>query len=105
MVAPDPSLIALTVLGCPAVEALDEGAPGSVASYLPGRCIAGVSVGDDVLTVQVRMAWSSSVAALTQQVRAVLLPLAGGRRIDISVSDIALPEPADGPAAVSPAPA
>lgn len=103
MVAADPELIARTVDACPAVDQLDFGPAGGVATYLPGRRIDGVSVDDRVVTVQVRMAWGASVAALNDQVKAVLLPIAGGRRIDVSVSDIALPahdgEPAGPPQA------
>lgn len=105
VVAADPDLIARTVLACPAVDALDAGEPGSVATYLPGRQIAGVSVDEHRVAVQVRMRWGTTVQMLQQQVRAVLQPLVGNRRIDIAVSDIALPTSADGRPGIPPAPA
>lgn len=105
MLAGDPELIARTVLACPAVDALDAGPAGGAATYLPGRRIDGIAVDDRTVSVQVRMAWNSSVAALTKQVRGALLPIAGGRRIDITVSDVALPGHGNGQPGISPAPA
>lgn len=106
---PDPELIARTVLACPAVESLDSGGPGGPATYLPGRRIDGVSVSDSAVSVRVRMSWGTTVAAVDTQIRAVLLPIAGGRRVDITVGDIATPQDAagsgdtDGPPGISPA--
>ena len=104
----DPELIASTVLTCPAVDALAAGAPGGPATYLPGRRIDGVSVSDHTIAVQVRMSWGTTVSAVDRQIRAVLLPIAGGRRIDITVGDIAVPPDSasritDGQAGIPPA--
>lgn len=99
--AADPDLIARMVLSCPAVDGLDAGAPGSVETYLPGRRITGVAVDDGRVTVQVRMVWGTTVDALISQVRAVLAPLVGDRRIDIVVSDVASPTYSDGRAGIS----
>jgi hypothetical protein len=43
---PDPEAVAAAVLAHPAVLRLDGGAWGTVASYLPGRRLLGVRVGE-----------------------------------------------------------
>src|SRR5690242_4584752 len=98
-------MIARLVLACPAVDSLDAERPGSPTTYLPGRRIDGISVSDRSLAVQVRMRWGATAGTLDQQVRAAVAPIAGGRRIDITISDIALPGQVDGPTGIPAPPA
>jgi hypothetical protein len=51
----DVDAVAAAVLACPGVAALDGGQYGEVASYLPGRKVAGVMVSDGRVKVQVRL--------------------------------------------------
>jgi hypothetical protein len=100
--------VAAVVRGCPGVSALDGGRFGEVASYLPGRVVSGVAVDDDRIRVQVRSAWGIPATDLAAVITAALTPLAGGRPVDVTISDIDDPSPAQpaGPAlrAVPPPP-
>jgi hypothetical protein len=54
----DVDAVAAAVAGCTGVSALDGGRFGEVASYVPGRKVPGVVVGDGRVTVQVRSRWA-----------------------------------------------
>jgi hypothetical protein len=83
----DVDAVAAAVQGCTGVAALDGGPFGQVASYLPGRKVTGVVVGDGRVTVQVRSRWvpAPDLAAL---IAAVLMPLTGHRPVDVVIADI-----------------
>ena len=87
----DIDTVAAAVRACPGVEDLAPGALGSVASYLPGRTIAGIAVADDRVTIQVRSVWAVPIAVVAAQLRSAIAGLVGGRRVDIVVADIADP--------------
>ncbi|GIF62697.1 hypothetical protein Ais01nite_07320 [Asanoa ishikariensis] len=76
---------------CPAVDALVEGPPAMAATYLPRRRVTGIRIEDDVVTIQVRLRWESTVGQLARQVWSAVRPLAGGHRVDIVVADITAP--------------
>jgi hypothetical protein len=76
------------VLRCAHVAVLGSGLAGGAATYLPGRRIEGVRVTDDALELEVRMAWGSTADQLGSQVRAAVAPLAAGKRVDVSITDI-----------------
>ncbi|SNS67776.1 hypothetical protein SAMN05421812_101372 [Asanoa hainanensis] len=84
----DVDKIAAAAQDCPAVDALVEGPPAMAATYLPRRRVTGIRIEDDVVTIQVRLRWGSTVGQLAQQVWAAVRPLAGGHRVDIVVADI-----------------
>jgi hypothetical protein len=88
---PDPEAIAAAARRCPAVADLDGGGPVRIAAYLPGRRVDGVRVEDDRVLLGVVAAWGAPLVALTDQVRAAVVPLAGGRRVDVHVADVRLP--------------
>jgi hypothetical protein len=90
----DVEKLAAAVEGCPAVAMPVEGPPAMAATYLPGRRVAGIRIDGDVVTVQVRLRFGSTVGQLARQVWSVAGPLAGPRRVDIVVADIS--EPATG---------
>jgi hypothetical protein len=88
---PDADAIASAARRCPAVADLHGGGLVQVATYLPGRRVEGVRVEEDRVLVSVVAAWGMPLVALTDQVRAAVTPLAGGRRVDVHIADIQLP--------------
>jgi hypothetical protein len=87
--------VAAAVAGCTGVSGLDGGQFGEVASYLPGRIVPGVVVGDGRVRVQVRSRWGVPAPDLAALISAVLAPLTGHRPVDVVIADI------DDPPAVS----
>jgi hypothetical protein len=84
--------IVSAVRRCPAVAGLHGGGLVHVATYLPGRRVDGVRVGEDDVQISVVAAHGIPLLALTDQVRSAVAPLAGSRRIDVHVADLQLPE-------------
>ena len=84
----DVDAVAAAVQGCTGVAALDGGPFGQVASYLPGRKVTGVVVGDGRVTVQVRSRWGVPAPDLAALIAAVLAPLTGPRPVDVVIADI-----------------
>jgi hypothetical protein len=84
----DVDAVAAAVAGCAGVAALDGGPFGEVATYLPGRMVAGVVVGNGRLTVQVRSRWGIPAADLAVRITAVLVSLTGRRPVDVVIADI-----------------
>lgn len=84
-------VIASAARRCPAVADLYGGGPVQVATFLPGRRVEGVQLEEERVLLSVVAAWGAPLIALTDQVRAAVAPLAGGRRIDIHVAEIRLP--------------
>jgi hypothetical protein len=91
----DVAAVAAVVLGCAGVSGLDGGRFGEVASYLPGRQVAGVVVRDGRVRVQVRSRWAVPAPALAAGITAALAPLTGSRPVDVVIGDIDDP-PQDG---------
>ena len=83
--------VASAVRSCPGVDDLAIGALGSVATYLPGRTVAGVAVAQDHVTIQLRSRWGVPTDTVAGQVRSAVAALVGLRRVDIVVADIADP--------------
>lgn len=77
--------IAAAVTACPGVAGL---AAGPVATYLPGRIVAGVAVRDGALQVAVIARYGQPLAETAEQVRAAASRVAPGRRVDVAVEDI-----------------
>jgi len=101
--APDPDLLRAAVLACPSVARLSGGLPGArVATYLPGRRVPGVVIGDGAVTLHVVVRYPTTVHGVVSDVRRATAPLAPGCRIDIVVADLLLPEEA--PATGAPLP-
>jgi hypothetical protein len=84
----DVDAVAAAVQGCTGVAALDGGPFGQVASYLPGRKVTGVVVGDGRVTVQVRSRWGVPAPDLAALIAAVLAPLTGQLPVDVVIADI-----------------
>lgn len=88
---PDPDAIVKAVLAEPDVVKLHSGAFGEVATYLPGRRVAGVQVGEQRVSVHVTVQLGSPVQPVARRVRAAVEPLAGGRPVDVVVEDVVDP--------------
>jgi len=87
-------LVAERVLACPVVAALAGGLAGQAATYLPGRRVAGVSWRDDVCEVAVVLRLDGRpLPELAEEVRRALEPVAGGRAVDIVITDVVAGEP------------
>jgi hypothetical protein len=84
----DVDMIATAVRLCAGVSALDGGAHGEIATYLPGRKVTGVVVGDGRVTVQVRVRWGTPAPDLAALITTVAAPFTGHRRIDVVIADI-----------------
>lgn len=80
--------IAAAVAECPTVAGL---AAGPLATYLAGRTVPGVAVGEDQVRVAVVAAAGSSPAEVAEQVRAAARRVAPGGRVDVLVEDIETP--------------
>jgi hypothetical protein len=84
----DVGAVAAAVLVCPGVAALDSGQFGEVASYLPGRKVAGVMVSGGRVKVQVRVRWAVPAPDLGRKITAALVPLTGHYPVDVVIADI-----------------
>ena len=87
----DLDAVAAAARGCAAVDDLCPGSWGGVVSYLPGREVAGVRVTHDHVVISVRGRWGVPVSEMAGQVRAAVTGLAGPRRVDVVVADLAEP--------------
>ena len=85
----DLDAVAAAARGCAAVDDLCPGTWGGVVSYLPGREVPGVRVTHDHVVISVRGRWGVPVSELAGQVRAAVTGLAGPRRVDVVVADLA----------------
>jgi hypothetical protein len=81
--------VAAAVRSCPAVDDLCPGAWGGVVTYLAGRQVPGVRLTPDHLVISVRARWGVPAAEVAGQVRRAVAALAGPRRIDVVVADVA----------------
>ncbi len=88
---PDPERIAAVVAACPLVDRLDGGRFGQVASYLPGRTVAGVLIGSRTITVSVVGRAQSTAARLLAQITEALAPVSIGFEVTVVFADIATP--------------
>lgn len=101
----DVDAVAAATTSCPLVTHLVGGAANDqVATFLPGRRVAGVRVQPDEVELRIAVRWGVTVAEAAAEVRAAVTPLVGGRAIAVSVDDIGEPQAAlTGPGAPPPA--
>lgn len=90
----DPDAVAERAAGCRSVARMSSGRFGEVATYLPGRRVPGVRVGDGRVEVHVVACWGAPVPDLVAEVRAALTPVAGGLPVDVHVDDVDIPDSA-----------
>jgi hypothetical protein len=87
----DVDAVAAAARACAAVDDLCSGAWGAMICYLPGRQVPGVRVASDHVAVSVRSRWGIPAVELARQVRVAVAPLAGARRIEVVIADVADP--------------
>ena len=102
---PDPDglaeLVASAVTAHPAVARLDGGTFGSVATYLPGRRLLGVRIGQGTEPVELSVVLhlQRPIPDVVRALRREVSALCGGAAVDITVSDVAVPALEVGPPA------
>ena len=99
IVVPDPSPVSLAeqiaavVTAHPAVAGLDGGIFGAVATYLPGRRLTGVRVGegDEPVELAVVLHLDQPIPGVVRDLRREVSGMCGGAAVDITVADVAVP--------------
>lgn len=94
-------LVATAVTAHPAVARLDGGVFGSVATYLPGRRLVGVRIGQGAEPVElgVVLHLTDRIPDVVRALRSEVSALCGGAAVDITVADVAIPAAVVGPSA------
>ncbi|MCW0211973.1 MAG: hypothetical protein OJJ54_01300 [Pseudonocardia sp.] len=82
--------VAAVVAANPAVARLDGGVYGAVATYLPGRRLVGVRIGqgDEPVEVSVALYADHPFPAIVRGIRRDVSALCNGAAVDITVSDV-----------------
>ncbi|WP_308259192.1 hypothetical protein [Pseudonocardia sp. H11422] len=92
--------VAAVVTAHPAVARLDAGAFGAVATYLPGRRLAGVRIGEvgEPVELGVVLYLDRPFPEVVRLLRREVAALCGGAPVDITVTDVdTTGSPAGGP--------
>jgi hypothetical protein len=94
---PDPvalaERVAAAVVAHPAVAGLHGGIYGSVTTYLPGRKLVGVRIGegDEPVEIAVVLRSDRPIPDAVRSLRREVSRLCGGAVVDITVADIVVP--------------
>ncbi len=83
-------LLAEITRAVPGVADLHGGVFGEVATYLPGRQVAGVRIEDDHVEIHVSVLWNEPVRATAEQVSARVAEVVG-RPVYVTVDDVVHP--------------
>ena len=84
--------IAAAVTGCPDVAGLTQTPGIPVATYLPGRTVAGVAVRPAEVEICVAARYGPPLPQVAAQVRQAVEPLVPGRVVDVVIADITSPQ-------------
>ena len=84
----DADAIAAATLACPEVASLSGGQFGEVATYLPGRQVAGVRVTTDRVDVHVVARYGAPLHQIADRVRRTVAPVTAGLPVDVTFDDI-----------------
>jgi hypothetical protein len=86
--------VAAVVTAHPAVAGLHGGLFGAVATYLPGRRLTGVRIGDGAEPVElgVVLYLDHPFPDVVRNLRREVSGICGGAAVDITVADVALPD-------------
>lgn len=88
---PDAEAIAEAVRALPSVAALGGGTVAEAATFLPGRRVAGVRIGETSVEVHVTARYGVPLHDLAESVRAAAALHAGGLPVDVSIDDLEVP--------------
>jgi hypothetical protein len=90
---PLPERIAEALLAHPGVAALSGGPYGTIASYLPGRRLPGIVLGDgeEPTRIAVVLHYGAPVEATAADLRRIVAAASGARRVDVTVTDLEMP--------------
>lgn len=85
--------VAAAVLAQPGVAGLHGGVFGAVATYLPGRRLTGVRIGDgdEPVELGVVLHLDRPIPDVVRALRRTVSAMCGGAAVDIVVADVALP--------------
>ncbi len=86
--AVDADAVAAAALACPEVVSLSGGQFGEVATYLPGRRVAGVRVTTDRVDVHVVARYGVPLHQIADRVRRTVAPAVAGLPVDVTFDDI-----------------
>ena len=78
---------AAAALSVPGVAGLHGGEFGAVATYLPGRRVTGIRIGDDRCAVHVTLRYPADLFATAERVRAAVRPIVGVP-VDVTIEDL-----------------
>ena len=79
--------MAAAVAAVDGVAGLSSGPAGTAATYLPGRRVAGLSVGDHYIEVHIAVSWGNNVVEVAGAVRRAVSALTD-RPVDVVVEEI-----------------
>jgi hypothetical protein len=96
--------VAAAVRAHPAVADLDGGPFGAIASYLPGRRVVGVRVGEpgEPVEVSVVARLGTPLPQLATDLRRLITAVTGSRVIDLTINDVITGDPSPAPPPASP---
>lgn len=80
--------VAAAATSCPGVVRLATGSPVEIATYLPGRRVHGVRIGDGVVEVHVVARPGTVLPQLAEAVRHAVAAAAPGHAVDVYVDDL-----------------
>lgn len=86
------SLLADRVRQCPDVADLSGGRFGTIATYLPAHRVRGVAVRDDEVEIAVIARYGRPLPMIAEEIRDAVTGLTGGRRIDVEIDDLVIPD-------------
>ncbi len=83
--------IAAAVLACPGVAGLGSGAIGELATYLPGRRVAGIRVSSELVELEICATWGFPAQQIAEHILTALAGVVADRPVQITIVDIAPP--------------
>ncbi|TMQ97222.1 hypothetical protein ETD83_20380 [Actinomadura soli] len=81
--------VAEAAMACQDVRALTAGPHVRIATYRAGLPLAGVAVRDGEIEIGVVVRYGRPLPEIAEDVRRLVAPLAGGRKVDVLIADLA----------------
>jgi hypothetical protein len=80
--------VVAAVVACPAVASMSAGRFGEVATYLPGRRVAGIRANDTDVEIHIVARRGYPLQHVTAQIAAATRSLIGDRSLTVAVDDL-----------------